>query len=124
MNEKIDMPLSEQVAKEASQKINKLDKELNENKDSFIFFLKDVLSDSKANVKFLKKIICFQFIGIIMLICGIIGIAIYCQNSTNKQYKESTKQFMDFINETDFYYEVELMNEYSDNNKNVMNVNK
>lgn len=98
MNEKIDMPLSEHVAKEASHKITKLDKELNENKDSFIFFLKDVINDNKQHAKFLKKII-YILCGIVLtLIIALASLSVYFVNLSNKQSKETTKQFMEFLN--------------------------
>lgn len=120
----IDVPLSEHVAKEASQQINKLSNELEGNKDSFIFFLKDVVNDGRNHVNFLRKIIGFLFITIIVLILGLIALSVYHQYSTNKQAKESTKQIMDFFNDFDFYSEVELMNEDANFNYNNLNVNK
>lgn len=118
MKEQLDMPLSQHVAKEASQQINKLDKELNENKDSFIFFLKDVINDNKQHVKVKNKVICFLCGLVLILILALVGLSIYFINLSNKQAKESTKQFMEFLNESEFYYEVELMNENSDYNFN------
>ena len=124
MKQKIDVPLSEHVAKEASQQINKLDKELNENKDSYIFFLKDVVNDGKDHVKFLRKIIKGMFAFCIILVLAIVGLTIFSIRNSNKQSKEFNQQLMDFINETDFYYEVELKNESSNFNTNNMNLKK
>ena len=124
MKQKIDVPLSEHVAKEASQQINKLDKELNENKDSYIFFLKDVVNDGKDHVRFLRKIIKGLFVFCIILVLAIVGLTIFSIRNSNKQSKEFNQQLMDFINETDFYYEVELKNESSNFNTNNMNLKK
>lgn len=124
MKQKIDVPLSEHVAKEASQQINKLDKELNENKDSYIFFLKDVVNDGKDHVRFLRKIIKGLFVFCIILVLAIVSLTIFSIRNSNKQSKEFNQQLMDFINETDFYYEVELKNESSNFNTNNMNLKK
>ena len=124
MKQKFDVPLSEHVAKEASQQINKLDKELNENKDSYIFFLKDVVNDGKDHVRFLRKIIKGLFVFCIILVLAIVGLTIFSIRNSNKQSKEFNQQLMDFINETDFYYEVELKNESSNFNTNNMNLKK
>ena len=125
------MELSQEVAKQAGEKISKAKQELQENKDSFILFLKESLNDRKDHVNFFKKIICFQFIANLILVIAIVCLSIYFIHSTNKQSKESNQQFvelnqqfMDFVNETDFYYEVELLNEYSDLNTNNLNVTK
>lgn len=124
MKKDIDMPLSEHVAKEASQKINKLNNELEDNKDSFILFLKEVVGDSRDHVKFLRKIIIGLFIALCLSIAGLIGLSVYHQHATSKQAKENTKQIMDFFNEFDFYSEIELMNEESDFNYNNVSVTK
>ena len=124
MKQKFDVPLSEHVAKEASQQINKLDKELNENKDSYIFFLKDVVNDGKDHVRFLRKIIKGLFVFCIILVLAIVSLTIFSIRNSNKQSKEFNQQLMDFINETDFYYEVELKNESSNFNTNNMNLKK
>ena len=124
MKRDIDVPLSEHVAKEASQKINKLNNELEDNKDSFILFLKEVVGDSRDHVRFLRKVIIGLFIALCLSIAGLIGLSVYHQYSTNKQSKETTKQIMDFMNQFDFYSEVEILNELSDYNNNNLNIRK
>lgn len=116
------MELSQEVAKQAGEKISKAKKELEENKDSFNLFLRETINDSKEHVSFLKKIIkalsVFFAIFIFVAMLGLITMGMYNQHLIKKMSDENTKQLMDFINSTDFYYEVELMNENSDHNFN------
>ena len=124
MNQKLDVPLSEHVAKEASHQINKLSNELNENKDSYIYFLKDVLNDMREHSKFLKRVIASFFIVTVVLICGMVSLNLYNQRLIKTMASENNARLMDFIESTDFYYEVELSNESSDYNTNSLNVTK
>ena len=116
------MELSQEVAKQAGEKISKAKKELEDNKDSFNLFLRETINDSKEHVSFLKKIIkalsVFFAIFILIAMFGLISMGMYNQHLIKKMSDENTKQLMDFINSTDFYYEVELMNENSDHNFN------
>lgn len=123
-DERIDVPLSKQVAKEASNQINRLNDELNDNKDSYIFFLKDMLGDSKGNVAFFKKVITALFVTIMLLIVGMVGLSVYSQREMKKLSQESNAALMDFINSCDICSEIELMNENSNDNYNSLNVNK
>ena len=116
------MELSQEVAKQASEKIIKAKKELEENKDSFNLFLKETISDSNENARFVRKsnrLLSLLFgIFAIVALCGIILLSMYNQNLVKKMADENAKRMMDFINSTDFYYEVELKNESSDYNYN------
>ena len=47
----IDVELSQEVAKEASKKINIAKKELEENKDSYNLFLRETVADLRKNLK-------------------------------------------------------------------------
>lgn len=123
-DERIDVPLSKQVAKEASNQINRLNDELNDNKDSYIFFLKDMLGDSKGNVAFFKKVITALFVTVMLLIVGMVGLSVYSQREMKKLSQESNAALMDFINSCDICSEIELMNENSNDNYNSLNVNK
>lgn len=118
----LDMELSQEVAKQASEKIIKAKKELEENKDSFNLFLKETISDSNENARFVRKsnrLLSLLFgIFAIVALCGIILLSMYNQNLVKKMADENAKRMMDFINSTDFYYEVELKNESSDYNYN------
>lgn len=118
------MELSQEVAKQAGEKISKAKQELQENKDSFILFLREMVDDSKEHVKFLRRIIVGLLIIVLVLIAGMIALNIYNQHTIKKMAKENNQQLIDFINETDFYYEVELLNEYSNLNTNNLNVTK
>ena len=118
------MKLSKEVAKEAGQKVAKAKEELEHNKDSFNLFLKETISDSNENVRFIRKSnrvlsILFGVFAIVAL-CGVIILSMYNQHLIKQMAQDNTKQMMDFINSTDFYYEVELMNESSDNNHNTL----
>lgn len=114
----LDMELSQEVAKQAGEKISKAKEELQQNKDSFILFLREMIDDSKEHVKFLRRIIISLLIIILVLISGMVALNIYNQNAIKKMSKENNQQLMDFITQTDFYYEVEMLNEYSDFNYN------
>ena len=120
----LDMELSKKVAKEAGEKVAKAKEELEHNKDSFNLFLKETISDSNENVRFIRKSnrvlsILFGIFAIVAL-CGILLLSMYNQHLIKQMAQENTQQMMDFINSTDFYYEVELMNESSDNNHNTL----
>lgn len=120
----LDMKLSKEVAKEAGEKVAKAKEELEHNKDSFNLFLKETISDSNENVRFIRKSnrvlsILFGVFAIVAL-CGVIILSMYNQHLIKQMAQDNTKQMMDFINSTDFYYEVELMNESSDNNHNTL----
>ena len=120
----LDMKLSKEVAKEAGEKVAKAKEELEHNKDSFNLFLKETISDSNENVRFIRKSnrvlsILFGVFAIVAL-CGVIVLSMYNQHLIKQMAQDNTKQMMDFINSTDFYYEVELMNESSDNNFNTL----
>ena len=118
----LDMKLSKEVAKEAGEKVAKAKEELEHNKDSFNLFLRETISDSKEQARFQRKII--KVLSIILAIvsivsiCGFIGLGMYNQHLIKKMAQENTQQMMDFINSTEFYYDVELTNENSDFNYN------
>ena len=121
---RMDMELSKKVAEKASKEINEAKRELEDNKDSYIMFLKDVLNDTRSNTKFLKKTILMMFLAIIIMILAIGGVCVYSQNLIRNIAKENAQQIMDFINSTDFYSEIELLNDTSNYITNDMNVNR
>lgn len=121
---RMDMELSKKVAEKASKEINEAKRELEDNKDSYIMFLKDVLNDTRSNTKFLKKTILMMFLAIVIMILAIGGVCVYSQNLIRNIAKENTQQIMDFINSTDFYSEIELLNDTSNYITNDMNVNR
>ena len=68
----LDLPLSEEVAKESAKEIVKLKKKVTENKDVHISLLKDTLNDSRIQAKFQKKlsvVLCSIIIFCISAIC-------------------------------------------------------
>lgn len=121
---KLDMELSQEVAKQASEKINNAKKELEDNKDSYIAFMKDMICDSRGHNKFLKTIIVILFVITILLIGGMVGLNIYNQTLIKRMADENTKSMNEFIESFDFYSEVEILNELSDNNTNNLSINK
>ena len=120
----LDVELSQEVAKKASEKINNTKKELENNKDAYINFMKDVFNDTREHTKFLKKVVIYFSTALIILIIGIIGLTIYNQNTIKKMADENVKQFTDFVDAFEFYSEVEILNELSDNNENHLVVQK
>lgn len=122
MNKKLDIELSQEVAKQAGEKITKVKEELEENKDSFNLFLRETINDSNENVKFIRKSnrvlsILFGVFAIVAL-CAIVLLSMYNQHLVKQMADENTQRLMDFINSTEFYYDVELKNENSDFNYN------
>ena len=122
MSKKLDIELSQEVAKQAGEKITKVKEELEENKDSFNLFLRETINDSNENVKFIRKSnrvlsILFGVFAIIAL-CAIVLLSMYNQHLVKQMADENTQRLMDFINSTEFYYDVELTNENSDFNYN------
>jgi len=135
----IDVKLSEEVAKEASKKINNAKKELEENKDSFNLFLKETIGDSRSHVSFLKKIVRILLISFIVFavvaVGGLIAMGVYNQHliksmsddnaqKMKQMADDNAQKMMDFLNQFDFYSEVEIMNELSDYNQNNLNISK
>ncbi len=119
-----DVELSKKVAEEASGKIIKVKKELEENKDAFISFLIDVSKDSHEHSRFLRRVIISLFITITILIGGMIALSIYNQHTIKKMADDNTQKLTDFINQFDFYSEVEILNELSDYNNNNLNITR
>lgn len=121
---KLDVELSQEVAKKASEEINNTKKELENNKDAYIHFLKDVFNDAREHTKFLKKIIICFIVTLIILVGGTIGVTIYNQNAIRKMADDSIRQFTDFVEAFDFYSEVQILNELSDDNENNLVIHK
>lgn len=120
----IDMELSKKVAKEASEKINKTKKELEDNKDAYISFMRDVFDDTRKHTKFNKKLIVGLLISNVVFFFLTIGLAVYSLNLIKKTNDENTQKITEFMNQFDFYSEVEILNELSDYNNNNLNINK
>lgn len=128
----IDVELSQEVAKEASKKINTAKKELEENKDSYNLFLRETVADLRKN---LKKVLIGYIVTVFVFIIAMAVVGIYSEhlvkNMADKnahQIKEmvddNAQKMSDFMNQFDFYSEVEIMNELSDYNQNNLNITK
>lgn len=121
---KLDVELSQEVAKEASKEINNTKKELENNKDAYISFMKDVFSDTREHTKFHKRLIIALLISNIITIFAMVGLNVYHQNALKSMADDNTQKISDFMNQFDFYSEVEIMNEFSDYNHNNLNIKK
>lgn len=121
---KLDVKLSQEVAKEASKEINNTKKELENNKDAYISFMKDVFNDTREHTKFHKRLIIALFISNILVVLGMIGLNVYHQNALKAMADDNAQKISDFMNQFDFYSEVEIMNEFSDYNQNNLNISK
>lgn len=101
----VDLPLSKKVAEEAGKKVREMAHELEENKDSYILFLKDVVSDNKEHRKSQDATIKKCFGVIFFLIACMASLFVYGLNLMAKQ----NEKFMHFMQTIDFYSEVELI---------------
>lgn len=135
MSNDMDIPISEHVAKEASERVCTIKHELEDNKDSYIAFMKDVLTDSREHSRFLKKVVIIAFIVLGLTIAGVFGLTVYNQramkamadeNAKNltEMAKQTTEEFISFIDGTDFYSEYEMSVENHSLNLGDMNVTK
>lgn len=100
----IDLSLSKKVAEEASKQVREMAHELEENKDSYILFLKDVVADNRELRKREGATIKRCFLAIFFLIACMTGLFVYGLNLMAKQ----NEKFMNFMQTIDFYSEVEL----------------
>lgn len=134
MNNGMDIPISEHVAKEASERVCTIKHELEDNKDSYIAFMKDVLTDSREHSRFLKKVVIIAFIVLGLTIAGVFGLTVYNQramkamadeNAKNltEMAKQTTEEFISFIDGTDFCSEYEMLVKNHSLNLGDMNVN-
>lgn len=115
MSNDMDIPISEHVAKEASERVCTIKHELEDNKDSYIAFMKDVLTDSREHNRFLKKVVIIAFVVLALTIAGVFGLTVYNQramkamadeNAKNltEMAKQTTEEFISFIDGTDFLF--------------------
>lgn len=103
--EDVDLELSKRVAEEAGKQVREMAHELESNKDSYILFLKDVVSDNKELRKSQSNTIKRCFLAIFFLIACMTGLFVYGLNLMVKQ----NEKFMNFMQTIDFYSEVELI---------------
>lgn len=135
MSNDMDIPISEQVAKEASEKVCTIKHELEDNKDSYIAFMKDVLTDSREHSRFLKKVVIIAFVVLGLTIAGVFGLTVYNQramkamadeNARNltDMAKQTTEEFMNFLTDVDLCSEYEMIVKDESFNLGDMNVTR
>lgn len=115
----LDLDISEKVANEAGRKINGLNNKIKESKDIYISVLSDILGDMKDQRKFLKKVVAFLCVIVIMLVLGMFGLGIYNQHVLHKMSLDNTEKIFDFISTTDFNSNVNMS---TDNNSSAENI--
>lgn len=115
----LDIQISEKVAEEASRKINSLNTKIKESKDIYISVLSDVLTDMKEQRKFLKRIVSFLCVVVILLVLGMFGLGIYNQHILHRVSLDNAEKVFEFINNSDFNSNVNMN---TDNNSNAENI--
>jgi hypothetical protein len=115
----VDLELSKKVAEESAKQIREVVNELEHNKDGFIMFLKDSNSDKKEEVRASRKTIRWCFVTILVLIIALFSVSIACllivknmaaesNAKTIEIVTETNERFMKFLEEAEFYTEVEM----------------
>lgn len=131
----VDLELSKKVAEESAKQIREIVNELEHNKDGFIMFLKDTNSDKKEEVKASRKTIRWCFIIILILIAVSFCISIACltivknmaEENNNKMIKvvsETNERYMKFLENAEFYTEVEMQTDNSSFNAGGISLTK
>lgn len=131
----VDLELSKKVAEESAKQIREIVNELEHNKDGFIMFLKDTNSDKKEEVRASRKTIRWCFIIILILIAVSFCISIACltivknmaEENNNKMIKvvsETNERYMKFLENAEFYTEVEMQTDNSSFNAGGISLTK
>lgn len=131
----LDLELSKKVAEESAKQIREVVNELEHNKDGFIMFLKDTNSDKKEEVRASRKTIRWCFIIILILIAVSFCISIACltivknmaEENNNKMIKvvsETNERYMKFLENAEFYTEVEMQTDNSSFNSGGISLTK
>lgn len=131
----VDLELSKKVAEESAKQIREIVSELEHNKDGFIMFLKDTNSDKKEEVRASRKTIRWCFIIILILIAVSFCISIACltivknmaEENNNKMIKvvsETNERYMKFLENAEFYTEVEMQTDNSSFNAGGISLTK
>ena len=97
----VDVPLSEEVAKQASKEINELKRNLDSNKDAHISLLNDVLGDMRDQRKFLKTISIFLCVLCFILVVGISILGVWNQIILKRIAENNVNTFVDFVSSLD-----------------------
>lgn len=97
----VDVPLSEEVAKQASKEINELKRNLDSNKDAYISLLQDVLGDMRDQRKFLKTILIFLCVLCFILVVGISILGVWNQIILKRIAENNVNTFVDFVSSLD-----------------------
>lgn len=120
----VDLELSKKVAEESAKQIREVVNELEHNKDGYIMFLKDSNSDKKEEVRSSRRTIHWCFITILVLIIALFSVSIACLFIVKNMSDETNGRILKFMEEAEFYTEVELQTDNASFNSGGINLYK
>jgi hypothetical protein len=120
----IDIEISEKVAEEAGKQMQQLKREIESNKTAHISLLEDILSDVKEQRKFLKFISISLFILLLVVIIGSFGLSLVNQKFLKDCTVQNTEKMLDFISNTDFNSNVEMITDNNSENNGNLSITK
>ena len=120
----LDIKISEKVAEEAGKQMNKLKKEIESNKDIKLSILQDVIQDIREQRKFLKFISISLFILLLVVIIGSFGLSLVNQKFLKDCTVQNTKKMLDFISNTDFNSNIEMITDNNSENNGDLSITK
>lgn len=120
----IDIEISEKVAEEAGKQMQQLKREIESNKTAHISLLEDILSDVKEQRKFLKFISISLFILLLVVIIGSFGLSLVNQKFLKDCTVQNTEKMLDFISNTDFNSNVEMIADNNSENNGNLSITK
>ena len=120
----LDIEISEKVAEEAGKQMQQLKREIESNKTAHISLLEDILSDVKEQRKFLKFISISLFILLLVVIIGSFGLSLVNQKFLKDCTVQNTKKMLDFISNTDFNSNIEMITDNNSENNGNLSITK
>ena len=120
----LDIKISEKVAEEAGKQMNKLKKEIESNKDIKLSILQDVIQDIREQRKFLKFISISLFILLLVVIIGSFGLSLVNQKFLKDCTVQNTEKMLDFISNTDFNSNIEMITDNNSENNGNLSITK
>ena len=120
----LDIEISEKVAEEAGKQMQQLKREIESNKTAHISLLEDILSDVKEQRKFLKFISISLFILLLVVIIGSFGLSLVNQKFLKDCTVQNTKKMLDFISNTDFNSNIEMITDNNSENNGDLSITK
>ena len=120
----IDIEISEKVAEEAGKQMQQLKREIESNKTAHISLLEDILSDVNEQRKFLKFISISLFILLLVVIIGSFGLSLVNQKFLKDCTVQNTEKMLDFISNTDFNSNVEMITDNNSENNGNLSITK